>query len=110
MNNETPPNAFYLIKKYKDRLPIIIEKNETFELVLDNYKYLLPKKMIISEYIYIIRNKIKIKPAQALFMLIKSKSGYVLAPLTNTIEEIYNTHHDNDGFLYITFKLENTFG
>lgn len=108
MNNVS--SAFYLMEKYKDRLPVIIEKNATFELVLDNYKYLLPKKMIISEYIYMIRNKIKIKPAQALFMLIKSQNGYVLAPLTNTIEEIYNLYRDKDGFLYITFKLENTFG
>ena len=103
-------NASYLLNKYKDRVPVVIEQSETFKLVLDSYKYLIPKKMTISQYMCIIRNKIKIKPIQALFMMIKNNDQYILAPMSSTLEEIYSLYHDNDGFLYVTFKLENTFG
>jgi len=38
------------------------------------------------------------------------KNDYILIPLSETIEFIYNTYKNEDGFLYIKFGIENTFG
>jgi len=130
MDNKTfEENKYYrnrLTYKYTDRIHIIIEKNE--HIVLENYKYLLPKNITISQFMSIIRTKMNIASKQALFTFVKSyssskesynsqkesynsqKESYVLVPMSETIENIYNVHKNRDGFLYIKFGIENTFG
>jgi len=130
MDNKTfEENKYYsnrLTYKYPDRIPVIIEKNE--HIVLENYKYLLPKNITISQFMSIIRTKMNIASKQALFTFVKSyssskesynsqkesynsqKESYVLVPMSETIENIYNVHKNRDGFLYIKFGIENTFG
>jgi GABA(A) receptor-associated protein len=113
-----------LLYKYPDRIPLIIEKNEN--IILENYKYLLPKNINMSQFISIIRTKMNIASKQALFTFVKSSStesynsskesynssteSYVLIPMNESIENIYNIHKNEDGFLYIKFGIENTFG
>jgi GABA(A) receptor-associated protein len=151
MDNKTfEENKYYsnrLTHKYPDRIPVIIEKNE--HIVLENYKYLLPKNITISQFMSIIRTKMNIASKQALFTFVKSyssskesysslkesynsqkesynsqkesynsqkesynsqKESYILVPMSETIENIYNVHKNRDGFLYIKFGIENTFG
>jgi len=123
MDNKTfEENKYYsnrLTYKYPDRIPVIIEKNE--HIVLENYKYLLPKNITISQFMSIIRTKMNIASKQALFTFVKSyssskesynsqKESYILVPMSETIENIYNVHKNGDGFLYIKFGIENTFG
>ena len=98
-----------LLKKYPNRIPVIIEKSETVEL--DNYKYILPKESTISTFLNIIRTKMKITNKQAIFTFVKSiNQDYVMVPMSETVETIYNTHRAEDGFLYFKFGIENTFG
>ena len=130
MDNKTfEENKYYsnrLTYKYPDRIPVVIEKNE--HIALENYKYLLPKNITIGQFMSIIRTKMNIASKQALFMFVKSynspkesynspkesynspKESYVLVPMSETIENIYNIHKNGDGFLYIKFGIENTFG
>jgi GABA(A) receptor-associated protein len=123
MDNKTfEENKYYsnrLTYKYPDRIPVVIEKNE--HIVLENYKYLLPKNITISQFMSIIRTKMNIASKQALFTFVKSyssskesynsqKETYILVPMSETIENIYNVHKNGDGFLYIKFGIENTFG
>jgi GABA(A) receptor-associated protein len=123
MDNKTfEENKYYsnrLTYKYPDRIPVVIEKNE--HIVLENYKYLLPKNITIGQFMSIIRTKMNIASKQALFTFVKSyssskesynsqKESYILVPMSETIENIYNVHKNRDGFLYIKFGIENTFG
>jgi GABA(A) receptor-associated protein len=97
-----------LRNKYIDRVPIIIES--TNNIKLENYKYLLPKTLKFSDFYNIVKTKIKLDRKQAIFMFVKSECNYVLVPLSETVETIYGVHQSNDGFLYIKFGIENTFG
>ena len=54
----------------------------------------------------IIRKRIHFPPEKALFMFIDNK----IYPITSLIGNIYDENKDNDGFLYITYCQENTFG
>ena len=63
-------------------------------------------KLNLSQFIYTIRKRIKLEASEALFFFIDNTVPKNSAP----IGELYNLHKDKDGFLYITYNSENTFG
>ena len=96
-----------IIQKYPNRIPIIVEKSKGCKLIdIDKNKYLVPNDMILSQFIYTIRKRIKLESSQALFFFIDNNVPTNSSP----IGELYNLYKDKDGFLYITYTSENTFG
>tara|TARA_B100001094_G_scaffold333260_1_gene409968 strand:- start:5425 stop:5769 length:345 start_codon:yes stop_codon:yes gene_type:complete len=95
-----------ILEKYPDKIPLIIEKSENCEYTIEKNKYLIPKDIKIQQLFYIIRKRIKIKDSEAIFVYINKK----LPSSSSYISEIYDTNKDEDGFLYITYSTENTFG
>jgi len=96
-----------IIEKYPDRLPIIVERKNTCKLNnIDKNKFLVPSDMALTQFIYIIRKRIKLNSAEALFFFIENN----VPVQSSTILELYNIHKDKDGFLYIIYNSENTFG
>ena len=94
-------------KKYPDRIPIIVNRYKDCILPdLEKNKYLVPKDMKINGFIYVIRRKIEITSEKALFITINGE----LCPSNSTLEEIYNKHQNDDGYLYIDYSGEHTFG
>lgn len=96
-----------IMKKYPNRIPIIVEKGNkcTFNKISKN-KYLAPKDLKMNEFIYTIRRNIKLDKSQAIFVMI----GYKIPPSNVSLGEIYEDNKDEDGFLYVTYTSENTFG
>lgn len=96
-----------IVLKYPTRIPIIVEKNNDCDLEeINKKKYLVPRDMNLSQFIFVIRNRIKMEPSKALFIMINNS----LVASGEVIGEIYDKHKDNDGFLYIIYTSENTFG
>ena len=97
-----------IMEKYPDRYPIIIQKsNNTSNLPhLEKQKYLVPGDLTIGQIVYIIRRRIKLTPEKAIFIFVNKG----LPPTSEHISTIYHKEKDPDGFLYITFSGENTFG
>ena len=96
-----------LFEKYPDRIPVIIQKGKDSDPeLLDKCKYLVPKDIHIREFLCLIRKRIKIDSKKAIFIFINNK----LVPMNNSLIELYNSEKDEDGFLYIKYTLENTFG
>lgn len=60
----------------------------------------------MGQFTYVIRRRISINPEKALFIFVKN----VLPPNAALITDVYAEHKDADGFLYITYSGENTFG
>lgn len=96
-----------IMNKYPSRIPIIVEKYEkcTFDEI-DKRKYLVPKDLNMNQFTFIIRKRIKLDSSQAIFLMINN----TLCPSNVTVGDIYNEYHNNDGFLYIQYSSENTFG
>lgn len=94
--------------KYPDRIPVIVEKSDrcTLRKDIDKQKYLVPKTLSCSQFLYIIRKRINISEGEALFIFINN----TLVPSSKTIEHIYDSDKDDDGFLYVKYTNENTFG
>jgi len=96
-----------IIKKYPARIPIIVCKAKGCSLPdIDKQKYLVPKDMNIGQFVYVIRKRIKLESNQALFILINNN----LLTSSKLIEDVYENNKDKDGFLYVTYCSENTFG
>ena len=96
-----------IMKKYPSRIPIIVEKSDrcNFEDI-DKRKYLVPKDLSMNQFTFIIRKRIKLDSSQAIFLMVNNS----LCPSNTNIGEIYEDHHSDDGFLYINYSSENTFG
>ena len=95
---------------YPDKIPIICERvfdhSVNKSRVLDKKKYLVPSMMMVSEFIIVIKKRLKMPPNDALFFMI---NGIILSGNTR-IDHVYERHKSNDGFLYITYTEENVFG
>jgi GABA(A) receptor-associated protein len=93
--------------KYPDRIPIICEKiNRANVPDIDKEKYLVPNDLTVGQFIYVIRKRIKL-PAEAAIYLFLSGS---IPPTSALISNLYESFKDEDGFLYVTYSKENTFG
>jgi GABA(A) receptor-associated protein len=97
-----------MLRKFPDRVPIICEKNPSCREApnIDKTKYLVPKDLTIGQFIYVIRNRMSLGAEKGLFLFVNDKIPYS----TQYINEVYHTDRDADGFLYISYATENTFG
>ena len=62
--------------------------------------------MNIREFIYIIRKRIKLDKSKAMFVTINNK----MFTSNDMLSKIYKNEKNSNGFLYITYSTENTFG
>lgn len=94
--------------KYNDKIPIILEVNSNYkdELCLDKNKYLVPYDLTISQFVYVIRKRLKLLDSKSIFIFFNGKCP----ASSELIQMIYNENKDKDGFLYATITSENTFG
>ena len=95
--------------KYPDRIPVIRERcpqSNKDVPDIDKKKYLVPSDLTVGQFVYVIRKRIKMNPEKALFLFIDNK----LPPTSEIMSTIYDEHKDDDGFLYIQYSGENTFG
>ncbi|KAJ9512188.1 hypothetical protein QJQ45_012658 [Haematococcus lacustris] len=93
--------------KYPDRIPVIVEKADKSDIPdIDKKKYLVPSDLTVGQFVYVIRKRIKLTPEKAIFIFVRN----ILPPTAALMSSIYEEHRDEDGFLYITYSGENTFG
>ena len=97
-----------VLTKYPDRKPIICEKSYRQQDLpdIDKRKYLVPNDLTVAQFMYVIRNRMKLGPEEAIFLFINGQMITGSAIIGN----IYEYQKDPDGFLYIQYAKENTFG
>lgn len=104
---ERKKEATLMLNKYADRIPVIMIRNKKSQInPTIKIKYLVPKKATIAEFIIMLRKYIILKETQSLYVLIDN----IIPPSSATIEELYRSHKNEDGFLYIIYSGENVFG
>lgn len=107
-----------ILKKYENRIPIIVHKQANSNIAnCDKQKFLVPDDLSIAQFTFVIRKRIKLSAEQAIWIFVETKSeknskknDYLLPPTSHTIGQIYSQYKDEDGFLYLTYSGENTFG
>ena len=98
----------FILEKYPDRVPLIIQpsKNDRDAYPIDKSKYITPRDLTLLQLQQIVRKRVRFPPEKALFMFINNK----IYPITSLIGPVYDSNKDSDGFLYVTYCQENTFG
>merc|ERR1712062_283931 len=93
--------------KYPDRIPVIVQKVEGSNIEkIDKRKYLIPADITAAQFMWIIRKRINLPSERAIFLFVDK-----MVPQSSwTMGELYSQHKDADGFLYIAYSGENTFG
>jgi GABA(A) receptor-associated protein len=96
-------------EKYPDMIPVICERHTTSSTLpqSERRKYLVPLDITMGQFKYVIRKRIKMRPDEALFIFV---DGSVLCPTMTSVGEMYKEHRDEDGFMYLVYSGESTFG
>ena len=92
--------------KFPTKIPVIVEPSNARAPKIDRYKYLIQSDFTIGQFIYMVRGRIKSAPEEAIFFFINGK----LPVMSAMVSDLYTSDRDQDGFLYFTYSLENTFG
>lgn len=93
--------------KYPGRVPVIVEKAGRSDIPnVDKNKYLVPSDLTLGQFTYVIRKRLDLSAEKAIFLFIDS----VLPTTGALMSTLYEEKKDEDGFLYITYSGENTFG
>jgi GABA(A) receptor-associated protein len=98
-----------IMSKYNDRIPIICEKSKNAGKdcpLIDKKKYLVPIDLTFAQFVYVIRKRLKLGSEKAMFIFINGQ----IPTNSHIISDLYETNKDQDGFLYVSYALENTFG
>ena len=105
---ERESEATRVRRKYPNRYPVIVEKTLECKKIesIDKIKFLVPGDLSVGQLIYVIRKRIKLSSELGLFIFVND----IMPTPSDLINKIYENHKDEDGFLYIKYSGENTFG
>ncbi|GMM31298.1 ubiquitin-like protein [Martiniozyma asiatica (nom. inval.)] len=93
--------------KFADRIPVICERVEDSDIPeIDKRKYLVPSDLTVGQFVYVIRRRIHLPSEKAIFIFVND----ILPPTAALMSSIYTQYKDEDGFLYVLYSGENTFG
>ena len=73
---------------------------------MDKRKYLIPMDLTVGQFVYVIRKRITIPSDKAIFIFVNN----TLPPTAALMSAVYEQHRDEDGFMYMMYSGENTFG
>jgi len=97
-----------LKKKYIEKIPIICEKGPNCKLEGEmKSHYMLPKDLYFNEFIYIIRQKLKLDSSVGIFLIVDDKYSIMG---NDSISTIYEKYKDKDGILYIHYSDQEIYG
>lgn len=96
-------------QKYTDRVPVIVEATDLSirkETGKEKIKFLVPKELLVNQFIFVIRERMKLRPEQGIFLYVNGQ----LPNAVDTMDQLDEKERDEDGFLYVQYCFENTFG
>ncbi|KAK0582763.1 hypothetical protein LWI29_029304 [Acer saccharum] len=97
-----------IIGQYADRVPVIAERySKAADLPnIEKKKFLVPRDMSVGQFIHVLSNRLRLTPGKALFVFIKD----TLPQTASLMDSLYESFKDEDGFLYMCYSTEKTFG
>jgi GABA(A) receptor-associated protein len=105
--NERLTESIKIKDKFPGRVPVIVERAPRSDApLIDKIKYLVPGDLTVGQFMFVIRKRLSLSSEKALFIYVNNT-----LPLTNTLmRELYHHSKEPDGFMYVLYTGENTFG
>ncbi len=99
-----------ILGKYPDRVPIICERHRSARADsttdIDKNKFLVPADMNLGQFVFVIRKRTKMSAERGLYLFING----VIPPTHASVLDLYQHHKHTDGYLYVHYATEATFG
>lgn len=98
-----------LLSTHPSCVPIIVGRAElhTTPMITRN-KIMCPSDVTFLYFITEVRKHIPaLRPGDGLYLFVSNGN---MPKLSTLMSELYNKYKNDDGFLYVTFSCENTFG
>ena len=95
-----------IIEKYPNKIPVICERISNNVPEVSRKKYLCPDDLSLANFMYVIRKRMDLSPEKALYLFVNDK----MIPCSQLLGTVYSTEKNKDGFLYINYAGESTFG
>lgn len=95
-----------IVSKHPEMIPIIMFSTDKSTPQIPKQKFLAKKDMTAGQLILYLKSKIQLKPSEALYIFIDDK----LVNGSQLLIEMYSKYPAKDGFLYVKYACENTFG
>ncbi|KAE8693696.1 Autophagy-related protein 8A [Hibiscus syriacus] len=96
-----------IIAKYPNRVPVVVERYSKSDLPeMEKQKYLVPRDMSVGQFIHILSSRLRLIPGKALFVFVKD----TLPQTATLMDSVYESYKEDDGFLYMCYGSEKTFG
>ncbi|XP_055993352.1 gamma-aminobutyric acid receptor-associated protein-like 2 [Sorex fumeus] len=93
--------------KYPDWVLLIVEKVSGSQIVdMDKWKYLIPFDITVAQFMWIIRKRIQLPSEKAIFLFVDK----TVPQSSLMMGQFYEKEKHKDGFLYVAYSRENTFG
>ncbi|CCW66320.1 unnamed protein product [Phytomonas sp. Hart1] len=91
--------------------------SSTTFLCTQSFRLVLPMDKTVGEVILLLRERLALSPHEAIFLTVVSPKlctadsiGFSMPPNNTTLGVLYEQYRNPDGFLYIAYCMENTFG
>jgi len=96
-------------EKHPDKIPVIVERDESSKNIpeIDKTKFICNGDTSVRVFVAELRGMLKLDSKTALFVFVGDN---VVAATHRMMGEVYEKHKDTDGFLYMKYSGENTFG
>ncbi|XP_008227798.1 PREDICTED: autophagy-related protein 8i-like isoform X1 [Prunus mume] len=86
---------------------VLVEKYSRTDLPqMEKKKYLVPRDMSVGQFIYVLSSRLHLAHGKALFVFVKD----TLPQTASLMDSVYESFKDEDGFLYMCYSTEKTFG
>ena len=105
-------------QKHRGLLPVIVSLRERAEDSsagsgaapdLTKCKFMVAPSLTFAHFRAFVRAKVRgLRAHESLFAFVGNR--HALPAMSQPMALVYNEHHDDDGFLYVTCAKENTFG
>jgi GABA(A) receptor-associated protein len=96
-----------ILHKYPDRVPVVVQKAQHSNLMdLDKHKFLVPFDVTVAQFMWILRQRLVLSSNKAIYLFLNK----TLPQSSSLMGELYTQFKDEDGFLYVMYSGESTFG
>jgi GABA(A) receptor-associated protein len=101
--NESSKNMYSNPK----HVAVYIEKSKNSKIEdLNKHKFLICKETTVGFLVKLVRERLQVKAEKGIYLYV----GNTIPTSSSLIGDVYDLHHDADGFLYLYFDVESTFG
>ena len=99
-----------LLSKYKDKIPVILEKSnrDKYLPIIGKNKLLVANDITVANVLQLLKKNLKINETISIYIMVSEKN--IMLSGSQSMSYIYDSYKNTDGFLYLEYCSENVFG